>query len=229
MGWTDNNAVMALTTVHTVNEVTDEVERNRRRPAGKSTGAKNARKAFDGARQVLPIPRTIDDYNHFMGGVDIADQYRSIYATQRRALRIWWPMFYWALDQAIINAYLVGCQLKVWKPSFEHKDFRKQLFCRLLAFSTEAREKREEIRLGTKRWDTSLLHESINTGSRKTCAWCAYLRKEVDPSERNEHASKQAPRTPFQCSQCAVPLCSRGSCFEDYHRLPADSEVASEV
>lgn len=61
LGWTDNNAVMALTTVHTVNEVTDEVERNRRRPTAKSAATSNARKAFDGAGQVLPIPRTVDD------------------------------------------------------------------------------------------------------------------------------------------------------------------------
>lgn len=49
LGWTDNNAVLALTTVHAVHLVTDAVLKNRQSQAGKSTGAENARKALDHA------------------------------------------------------------------------------------------------------------------------------------------------------------------------------------
>jgi len=34
------------------------------------------------SKKSLPIPVVIDDYNHFMGGVDIADQLRGYYGTQ---------------------------------------------------------------------------------------------------------------------------------------------------
>jgi hypothetical protein len=46
----------------------------------------------------LPIPMAIDDYNHFMGGVDIADQLRAGFSTQQRGVKPWRPLFYWLLD-----------------------------------------------------------------------------------------------------------------------------------
>src|SRR5439155_11182356 len=53
----------------------------------------------------LPIPGAIDDYNHYMGGVDIADQLRAGFSTQQRGLKPWRPLFYWLLDTTIINAF----------------------------------------------------------------------------------------------------------------------------
>lgn len=40
-----------------------------------------------------------------MGSVDIADQLRSYFSTQRVTQRNWQPFFYWLLDTAIINSY----------------------------------------------------------------------------------------------------------------------------
>jgi hypothetical protein len=58
-------------------------------------------------RQLLPIPRMVDDYNHFMNGVDIADQLRAKFTTEQRTHRSWLPLFYFCLNTAIINAYIV--------------------------------------------------------------------------------------------------------------------------
>ena len=55
--------------------------------------------------RLLPIPRVIDDYNYFMGGVDIADQLRAGFSTQQRGVKPWRPLFYWLLDSTIINAF----------------------------------------------------------------------------------------------------------------------------
>lgn len=53
------------------------------------------RKVFgEEKRKDLAIPTFIDDYNHFMGGVDIADQLRTYYSTQRIALCSWYPLFF---------------------------------------------------------------------------------------------------------------------------------------
>ena len=50
------------------------IERERRRPATTSSGARQTRKVFsNAARKWLPIPEFIDMYNHFMNGVDTAD------------------------------------------------------------------------------------------------------------------------------------------------------------
>ena len=80
--------------------------RNRRRPAKTSTNAATIRKRFSNEpRKELPIPVFIDDYNFNIGGVNIANQNRQPYDTQRRCRRVWKPLLYWILDQAIVNAY----------------------------------------------------------------------------------------------------------------------------
>ena len=50
--------------------------RSRNRPSATSTNASITRPIFgDSARKTLPIPTAINDYNHFMGGIDITNQY----------------------------------------------------------------------------------------------------------------------------------------------------------
>jgi hypothetical protein len=78
-------------------------------------------------RKNLPIPIFIDDYNHFIGGVDIADQLRSYYCIQRISLRSWYPLFFWILDTAILNVYLVGKKLHN-DNYMSYKEFRVSLW-----------------------------------------------------------------------------------------------------
>ncbi len=59
-----------------------------------------------------------------MSKVDIADQLRGYYATQLAVRKIWMPLFFWLLDTAIINSYLI---LKKNGVNISHKDFRIQL------------------------------------------------------------------------------------------------------
>ena len=43
------------------------------------------------------------------GGVDIANQYRAAFTTLRpQNLRYWKPLFYWLLDIALVNSYLLS-------------------------------------------------------------------------------------------------------------------------
>jgi len=78
-----------------VDRAEDEVTRWRRRPAKTSTNATTARRVFgDLARVKLDIPIFIDDYNCNMNGVDLANQHREAYDTQRIAYRVWWPIFH---------------------------------------------------------------------------------------------------------------------------------------
>jgi hypothetical protein len=59
----------------------NRINRLRRRPRLTSTNAVKVRRVFDNeTKKLLPIPKIIDDYNHHMGGVDIADQLRSYYS-----------------------------------------------------------------------------------------------------------------------------------------------------
>ena len=40
-----------------------------------------------------------------MGGVDLVNQFRAAYETHRAICRNWWPLFYWLIDVAYVNAY----------------------------------------------------------------------------------------------------------------------------
>jgi len=48
---------------------------------------------YEHTRNLL-ILMAIDDYNHFIGGVDIADQLRAGFSTQQRGVKPWRPLFY---------------------------------------------------------------------------------------------------------------------------------------
>ena len=74
----------------------------------------------------MPIPCCIDDYSHHMGGGDITDQLRNYYDTQLASFRTWWPMFFWALDTMIKNAYFIYLDKPQASKTMAHKEFRLQ-------------------------------------------------------------------------------------------------------
>ena len=81
----------------------------------------------------------VDDYNHFIGGVDIANQLRAQFSTQLRGVKRWRPLFYWLLDTTIVNAYIMHerqriakLQLAKDKVRSTHRAFRKALVSALL-------------------------------------------------------------------------------------------------
>ena len=82
--WMDNAPVTMLTTVHNIHGSKSHVTTDRKRPRDTSSNAAGVRQLYEPNEFVKPlsIPTCIDDYNQFMGGIDIADQYRSYYTTQ---------------------------------------------------------------------------------------------------------------------------------------------------
>ena len=51
----------------------------------------------------------IEDYNNFMGGVDVSDQYMCYYSVGRKTMK-WWRHVFWRLhDIAILNAFIIYC------------------------------------------------------------------------------------------------------------------------
>src|SRR5436190_17411664 len=83
---------------------------SRKRPSFTSTSASNTRPVFrDAAVKDLSIPVAIDAYNHYMGGVDIANQHRAAFTTlQHQNHHYWKPLFYGLLDIALTNSYLLA-------------------------------------------------------------------------------------------------------------------------
>ena len=76
----------------TVDQAGDIIKRLRRRPAATATNARTSRAEFgEAVVKLLPIPALINKYNHFMNGVNQADQLRSYYTTQRIHVKNWKP------------------------------------------------------------------------------------------------------------------------------------------
>jgi hypothetical protein len=75
--------------------------------------------------------------NYFIRGVDIINQLRAYYSTQRIALRSWYPLFFWILDIAILNAFLIGRKLN-YEKYIIHKEFRVALWETLFSNSLYA-------------------------------------------------------------------------------------------
>lgn len=74
--WKDNALVLLLSSYF--GGLAENIVRLRHCPSKTSSSAKTARMPFDGEfTRELPIPQLIDDYSHFMGGVDIGDQLRT--------------------------------------------------------------------------------------------------------------------------------------------------------
>lgn len=92
VAWKDQNVVLFMTTVDGPD---DTIVRNRRRPARSATNSKTSRAIFAENEAVKPLafPSLIDKYNHYMNGVDCADQLRSCYTTQRVHLKNWKPLW----------------------------------------------------------------------------------------------------------------------------------------
>ena len=73
--WMDNNNVRMLTTVYSWNEVIGSLQQRSRNIR---TNASKVWKAFGGRNGAsFFIPTAIDHYNHYMGGMNIADQQRA--------------------------------------------------------------------------------------------------------------------------------------------------------
>jgi hypothetical protein len=100
LAWQDNNIVLGLSTLHSADSF---VLSRRRRPGKTSTNAVIARRVFDEeVIKELEIPIFINDYNHYMNGVDLANQYRSSYEVHLKGYRNWLPLLYFFINATVV-------------------------------------------------------------------------------------------------------------------------------
>jgi hypothetical protein len=185
-------------------------------------------------KKKLLIPKVIDDYNHHMNGVDVADQLRSYYNTQQTVRRNWMPLFFWLLDTAIVNTYRITRTLG---SAQEQKEFRHELVWDLIEIANDTgevqlrnglkREIREETKKETKRPKVTKNFELSNQRfipgnhftewreRREACQWCTWL-----ASKKNLNLDRKTPhKSQLWCIMCNVPLCcnSNRNCFVSFH------------
>ena len=120
--WVDNNVVTMVSNVHYGNEI---VQQDRKRPRQTSTNRTHLQTVWGTeAVRKITIPKVIDDYNHWMLGVDKIDQLIAYYRPNLRCRRTWMPMFFHGLDVVRVNSY-IACRELGWK-SHKRTDANKQ-------------------------------------------------------------------------------------------------------
>ena len=156
-----------------------------------------------------------------MGGVDLANQFRESYETHRITLRVWWPLFYWLIDVACINAYRLYqlYQVQLGGKPFSHLEFRVQLINRLLEYSMQAKLRYLQINMGGQRLfspEFSNIHCQIRYITPANCAWCSYILKRQKIINKGA-IIKRVKRSRGGCGFCNIALCIKGGCWSSYH------------
>lgn len=182
-------------------------------------------------KKKLKIPKIIDDYNNNMNGVDVADQLRSYYSTQKMTQRTWMALFFWLLDTAIINSYRITRTLGLTQ---EHKEFRLELVWSLVNFandtgevqlrdSTKTKKKLKEMKRPKVTKHFKLSDSQLEPGNhlvewrknREACRWCSWL-----ANQKKFNMDRKSPnRSNLWCVGCNVPLCCNmdRNCFSEFH------------
>ena len=75
-------------------------------------------------------------YNHFMGGVDQANQLKSYYNTQRMYLKSWKPLYHFLVDTTVANYYKFSTKSVpgYWPTYSAYKAFHKDLVSALFKY-----------------------------------------------------------------------------------------------
>jgi hypothetical protein len=82
--------VLALSNIYTIHNTDDFREKVRKRPAAISINVRIVRTVFgEESTKELYILRFIDDYNYYIGGIDLTNQFREPYKVHRTSQRNW--------------------------------------------------------------------------------------------------------------------------------------------
>jgi hypothetical protein len=227
--WIDNNVVTMVSTVHTGEE---SVEKDRRKPRLTRTNRNHILPMW-GLNAVIRIciPRMIDDYNHWMLGVDKADQLIAYYRSSLRCRRVWLPLMMHALDILRVNAFIIA---KSKDDRLVHKEFvvtfiecllQRATFTRTRA--TRARttrvnprrsppsmeKKRRRIskinpRLPEYRFNGQREGHQVTLGSKqRACTYCSYLRSLSMGAGTPLDDLPKVKTVTRSCSACKDSLC----------------------
>ena len=103
--WMDNGLVFCVSTIHKPGKV---VRRTRKKPRQTVKNQNHVRKIWGNeAKKKIYIPQLIDDYNHWMGGVDLTDQRIAYYLPDLRCFRNWVPLFLQVISIVRVNSYII--------------------------------------------------------------------------------------------------------------------------
>ena len=207
---------MNITTVY---NLTDTVIKSHKRPSSTSTSVFIIRSIFeDSACKDLSISTAIEIYNHYMSEIDIANQLWAVFTTlQSQNVCYWKPLFYWLLDIALVNSYLLA---KASRSSIigtsnsccDHWWFQENL-AKILMMYLKLWEHNQIYR--SKRIYCAYCHENQLNWQSKHQQWS--FRTNITNIESDSESQFQKSRTQWECDQCDVTLCKIEDCWQLWH------------
>ena len=148
---------------------------------------------------LIEIPRIIEMYTTYMGGVDQMNKNINEYRIGIRGKKWWWCLFTWLLDVSIHNAWQLA---KLKGDEISHIEFRQSIAMSYYArFGTGPKTpgRKPSTRPADTRYDgLNHLVERVKDNKKRRCAGAE---------------CKSIIRT--QCKKCDVGLCI--DCFVRYH------------
>ena len=242
--WKDQNVVLFMSTISNGRKT---VKRLRRRPAKTATNARTSRAVFgEMTTKELNIPEFINMYNHYMNGVDNADQLRCYYSTQRVHLKSWKPLWHFLLDSTIVNSYLLyHCISEQSKNQprnhYSQREFRVKLASQLFEHSERLSGRSSSIKASLSLrvhpagvYDHGRLE---HMGDKiKTCVPCLHAGRTeptkiikprkpllelsintVRPQGLDKRQRRQrAPRSYYGCKLCGMHICNHIACWNEH-------------
>lgn len=148
----------------------------------------------------VPMPSLISSYNKEMGGIDLNDQFQAQYRTGIRIKKWWWPFFRWAIDEAVVQGWLL---FRRCGHDFTLKQFRRQVAVSLLKMFGEPKRS-SGPRASTSLQSAAMCIAKDNKGHLIVKGEKKYARCRV--CQR---------RTIYICCKCNVSL--HPECFLTYH------------
>ena len=186
--WHEKRDVYLISTMHG-NETTIVTRRSRR------------------GEEQLRLPTMVADYNHHMGGVDVADQYMCYYGIAKKTRKWWKHIAFRLLDMAILNAYIIFYHNT--RSSMDQLQFRLHLAEKLAIPLIESR-----AQIAVPRTPANQLtrlrgkHFPQKQATRGRCRVCGNLKTST--------GQRKDTKTNYFCPSCKVFLCV-GECFRAYH------------
>jgi hypothetical protein len=149
------------------------------------------------------------------------DRFRKAYETHRPTFRTWWPLFYWLIDVACINAYRLYQLYIASERPLTHLQFRTELYCKLLRYSTKAKLQSLWVELGGKKvCNPDFQH--LHYWEKRTCPWYLYKSRCQKILGKVVEAKGRAKRSTKGRAFVNVHLCKEGNCWTRFHSNNVD-------
>ena len=71
--------------------------------------------------------KIVNEYNEYMLGVDRLDQRMSYYQFTTKSVKWWRKVFFWMMEVAVVNAYILYFQHTNDRRKMAHKQFCREL------------------------------------------------------------------------------------------------------